>query len=150
MTMIPMISIVNDSTILNSRCFPAKGAFAFQQQVGCQADEHRQQRADRRGKAHGQQVVREQLGHEIGPRHTHQHDGQNVMQERKLAAAVSAEIPAEAEVDTRKEAVPDIPAQVPAARATAASLVNRATALGAINCTSTPTIAPKVSEMPMA
>ena len=38
------------------------------------------------------------------------------MQERKLAAAVSAEIPAEAEVDTRKEAVPDIPAQVPAAR----------------------------------
>ena len=38
------------------------------------------------------------------------------MQERKLAAAVSAEIPAEAEVDARKEAVPDIPAQVPAAR----------------------------------
>ena len=38
------------------------------------------------------------------------------MQERKLAAAVSAEIPAEAEMDARKEAVPDIPAQVPAAR----------------------------------
>ena len=38
----------------------------------------------------------------------------------------------------------------PPATATAASLVNRATALGAINCTSTPTMAPKVSEMPIA
>lgn len=37
-------------------CFPSKGAFAFQQQVGCQADEHRQQRADRRGKAMGSRL----------------------------------------------------------------------------------------------
>ena len=72
----------NDSDDSSLCRFPAKGAFAFQQQVGCQADDHRQQRADCRGKAHGQQVIREQLGHEVRPRHTHQHDGQDVVQKR--------------------------------------------------------------------
>ena len=82
MKMMNMMKMMVMIVILNLRCFAAKGAFAFQQQVGRQADDHRQQRADRRGKAHGQQVIREQLGHVVRPRHAHQHDGQDVVQKR--------------------------------------------------------------------
>ena len=66
-----------------------------QERVGDQADDHRAERAGRRGQAHGQQRLREARRHQIGARHADEHDGHDIMQERQtgLAARTSCTAP---------------------------------------------------------
>ena len=76
------------------------------------ADRNGQQRTCRCCQAHRKKCCWEDLRGQIDTRDTHQRNFKNVMQERQPGFSASIEISAETEMDTRKNAVPDISSQV--------------------------------------
>ena len=85
---------------------------ALKHREGDHTDENGKQRTRRVGQSHRQKRLREQAGRQICAGDAHQKDRPEVMQERQRRLAAGAEIAAEAELDTGKEAVPDIAAQI--------------------------------------
>lgn len=60
----------------------------------------------------GKSVAGNQLRGQVNAGDTHKCNGENIMQERQPGFSASAEVAAEAKMDTRKNAVPDISSQV--------------------------------------
>lgn len=80
--------------------------------IGDNAYDHRNERAGSGRKSHRQQCVREALRHEINARNAHYADSDDIVQKGQPRPADGAEISAEAEVNARENAVPDISAQI--------------------------------------
>lgn len=104
-----------------------------------QADDYRQQRAGGRSQSHGEQGRGEEPRGQVNARHTHQRNGRNIMQEGQTEFSAGAEIAAEAEMNSGKNAVKNVPAEIlPPKRTTSAPFavlesVNRATIGSAMN-----------------
>ena len=79
------------------------------------ADHNGSQRAARRCNSHREEGVREPERGQIDARDADEHDGDDVVQEGKFRPSAGAEVTAEGKVDSRKNTVPDIPADVLAA-----------------------------------
>ena len=84
----------------------------FEQRKSDDADDDGQQRARGSGKSHGEERVGEELRGQVHARYAHERDCGDVVDKRYLGAAAGAEIPAEAEVYSGEERVPDVAAQV--------------------------------------
>ena len=76
------------------------------------ADDAGEQRAAGRGKTHRHEGLGEEPAGQPCARHTHQQDGEGVVQKRQPRPAPGAEIAAEAELDAREQAVEDVAADV--------------------------------------
>ena len=103
-------STYNAQNVEQTLC--AFNTMLFEQRKSDDADDDRQQRARGSGKSHGEERVREELRGQVHAGDAHERDRRDVVDERYLGAAAGAEIPAEAEVYSGEERVPDVAAQI--------------------------------------
>ena len=107
---------------------------SMQNGKGHHTDHHRKEGARGRSQPHGKQRIGKQLRGQIGTRDPHQHNGQDVVEKGQARFSTGAEVAAEAEMDARKYAVPDVaPSRTTAAPSAAPGSVNRETRGSAVN-----------------
>lgn len=89
---------------------------AADQRVSREADHDRNERPSRGRKPHGEERRGEEAAGRVHAGNVHERDRDDVMQKRDAGLSAGAEIPAEREVHTGKNAVKDIPAHILPAR----------------------------------